>query len=274
MLRHTPLIFGDVIERGNRHWSLLLILLQIVNIVLSPVLSDGLVCYLKHLICDHHALFKSLFPDKNLIPVHHLMLHYPRCIRKIGPLLHVWCMRFEAKHRYFKKSIKNFKHITKTLVKQHQRHLAQEYETYAFKRLQVGPMKTISIYYLEGGDFLKETLNLEPLSCISTTKWVKVFGTEYQINLFVCTGTHSELPVFKKICNIVIHEGSALLLCCNVDTLYFDEHLYAYCIDKVKEDFSLVHMEQLTYFKPFDGQYSNENKDHKYLVPYCFILDM
>lgn len=100
VLRNIPLIFGDVIERGNRHWSLLLILLQIVNIVFSPVLSDGLVCYLKHLICDHHALFKSLFPDKNLIPMHHFMLHYPRCIRKIGPLLHVWCMRFEAKHRY------------------------------------------------------------------------------------------------------------------------------------------------------------------------------
>lgn len=273
-LRNTPLIFGDVIERGNGHWSLLLILLQIVNIVFSPVLSDGLVSYLKHLISDHHALFKSLFPEKNLIPKHHFMLHYPRCIRKIGPLLHVWCMRFEAKHRYFKKSIKNFKHITKTLVKQHQRQLAFQYENYDFKRLELGPIKTIAICKLEGGDFLKQTLNLEPLSCVSTTKWVKVFGTEYQVNLFVCTGTHNDLPVFKKICNIFIHEGSALLLCCRVDTLYFDEHLYAYCIEEMKDDLSVVHMEQLTYFKPFDGQYSNENRDHRYLVPYCFILDI
>ena len=35
-----------------------------------------------------------------------------------------------------------------------------------------------------------------------------------------------------------------------------------------------VHMEQLTYFKPFDGQYSKENRDHGCLVPYYFILDM
>ncbi len=95
LVRNAPLIFGDVLERNNCYWNLLLLLIQIVNIVFSPIVTNGMTYYLKHLIKDHHKLFKSLFSEKRLIPKHHFMLHYPRCIRKIGPLLHVWCMRFK-----------------------------------------------------------------------------------------------------------------------------------------------------------------------------------
>lgn len=123
LVRNTPLIFGDVLERDICYWNLLLFLIQIVNIVLSPIVTNGMTYYLKHLIKDHHQLFKSLFSQKRLIPKHHFMLHYPCCIRKIGPLLHVWCMRFEAKHNFFTRSVKNFKNISKLLVKQHQRQL-------------------------------------------------------------------------------------------------------------------------------------------------------
>lgn len=43
-----------------------------------------------------------------------------------GPLSHIWCMRFEAKHHYFKylaKVLGNFKNIAKTLTYRHQRHM-------------------------------------------------------------------------------------------------------------------------------------------------------
>lgn len=65
---------------------------QIMNIVFSPSLTLGMTIYLKHLIVDHHKLFKHLYPHRNLIPKHHFLIHYPSSIRKIGPLLHVWCM--------------------------------------------------------------------------------------------------------------------------------------------------------------------------------------
>ena len=89
ILRNTPLIFGDVVERDNNHWNLLLLLIQIVDIVFSPILTDGMICYLKHLICDHHNMFKTLFHDKKLIPKHHLMIHYPRIIKKKLALLYI-----------------------------------------------------------------------------------------------------------------------------------------------------------------------------------------
>lgn len=111
-LRNTPLIFGDLVNTDNGYWNLILLLIQIVNIVFSPVVTQGMIFFfLKHLISDH-KLFKSMFPERRLIPKHHLIIHYTRCIRKVGPLIHMLCMRYEGKHNF--KSVKNFKNITKT----------------------------------------------------------------------------------------------------------------------------------------------------------------
>ena len=134
LLRNTPLIFGDLVDHNKSYWNVILLLIQICNIVFSPIITNGMTYILKHLISDHHKLFKSVFTDKKLIPKHHLMIHYPRCIRKIGPLIHMWCTRFEGKHNFFKRSVKNFKNITKTLVKKHQNQLAFHWENFYFQR--------------------------------------------------------------------------------------------------------------------------------------------
>lgn len=60
LLCNLPLIFGDLVCPNDQHWYLLLLLLQIVNIVFSPVLSKGITIFLKHLIAEHHRLFKHL----------------------------------------------------------------------------------------------------------------------------------------------------------------------------------------------------------------------
>ncbi|KAK0151868.1 hypothetical protein N1851_006762 [Merluccius polli] len=159
LLRNTPLIFGDLVDPANSHWHVILLLIQIVNIVFSPIITDGMTP-------------KSVFTDKTLIPKHHLMIHYPRCIRKIGPLLHMWCMRFEGKHNFFKKSVKNFKNITKTLVKKHQQQLAFHWENFYFQRLQFGPVKEVLISNLEYSEVLRSCEQLNG-SSVATSSWVK-----------------------------------------------------------------------------------------------------
>ncbi len=50
-------------------------------------------------------------------------MHYLICFR-FGPLSRSWCMRYEAKHRYFKRMshvVNNFKNIPKSLSIHHQR---------------------------------------------------------------------------------------------------------------------------------------------------------
>lgn len=267
----THLIFGDVVERGNKHWLFLTLLLQIVSIVFSPIITDGMVVFLKHLICDHHNMFKELFPDKRLIPKHHLMIHYPRCIRKVGPLIHLWCMRFEAKHYTFKKSVKNFKNLTKSLVKQHQQKLAFYYENFAFNRLEPGPVKIQKLSDLEGGALLGEALNKEMNTDVSVTKWIKSFGTWYQTGLFVCTGMFNDLPLFKRIKHIVMYGNKAFVLGGAVKTLYFD-HFHAYCIDDQRQENSLIAVENVKYFKPFDKQLANNDDGLLYIVPHCHMF--
>lgn len=92
LLRNLPLMFGDIVPEENEHWCLLLLLIQIVNIIFSPVLTEGLTVYLKHLIGEHHRLFKRLFPDRSLTPKHYLLTHYPRTIRNVGPVIIFWCI--------------------------------------------------------------------------------------------------------------------------------------------------------------------------------------
>ncbi len=77
-------------------------------------------------------------------PRFHLMIHYPSCIRNM------WCIRFEGKHNFYKKSVKNFKNITKTLVKKHQNQLAFHFENFYFKRLQFGPVTEVLVSSLRG----------------------------------------------------------------------------------------------------------------------------
>ena len=45
---------------------------------------------------------------------------------RCGPLCNLWCMRYEAKHSYFKRLTqitRNFKNIAKTLAHHHQQYM-------------------------------------------------------------------------------------------------------------------------------------------------------
>ena len=70
-----------------------------------------------------------LYHDK-ITPTFHYIIHYPSIIRKLGPLRSLWCMRFEAKHQYFKRisqRIFNFKNIAKSLANRHQMRLCWDF---------------------------------------------------------------------------------------------------------------------------------------------------
>lgn len=266
LLRNAPLIFGDLVERADTCWQLLLLLIQIVNIVFSPIVTHGMTCYLKHLIFEHHKLFKSIFPEHNLIPKHHHMIHYPSCIRRIGPLIHIWCMRFEGKHNFFKKSVKNFKNIAKTLVKKHQAQLAFHFENFYFQRLQFGPISEVLVSSIEGGEVLNEAFDV--LS-VSTTSWVKNYGTEYQVGMYVVTGVENEMPLFNRIDSIIVKDNNAYLLICKVSNNFFDDHLNAFGIEEKNEVFTVICVNDLVYYRPCDRQFSYDTDDQVYLVPYC-----
>jgi len=78
--------------------------------------------YLKYLIFKHHDMYLSLF-NSSLKPKHYFLLHYPNIILKTGPLIYLFCMYFEAKHKELKKNANNMqsrKNLSLTLAKKSQ----------------------------------------------------------------------------------------------------------------------------------------------------------
>ena len=97
--------------------------------------------------------------------------------------------------------MKNFKNIAKTLVKEHQAQLAFYFENFYFQRLQFGPISEVLVSSIEGGEVLNEAFDA---SSVSTTSWVKNYGTEYQVGMYVVTGVENEMPLFNRIDSIIV----------------------------------------------------------------------
>ena len=59
----------------------------------------------------------------HITPKFHYVVHYATMMARYGPLRDLWCMRYEAKHQYFKalsKSLGNFINIALSLASRHQ----------------------------------------------------------------------------------------------------------------------------------------------------------
>ncbi len=126
--RHSmllPGLIGDKIVNPseNETWQLILQLREIVELVCAPAVSTGQIAYLRVLIDEYlHTRWQS-FPNHPLKPKHHYISHYPDLIFHFGPLIHLWTMRFESKHSYFKQCAcksHNFKNLCRTLAEKHQ----------------------------------------------------------------------------------------------------------------------------------------------------------
>ena len=78
--RILPYMIGEHIPPTDEHWQNYLQLLQIVDLLFAPSISEDEVGYLYVLITEHHHKFISLYSNSKLIPKHHYMIHMPRLI--------------------------------------------------------------------------------------------------------------------------------------------------------------------------------------------------
>lgn len=82
LARLLPLVLYDLIPESNTDWELFTDLMKIFDIVVSPIISRGTTFYLRLLIQEYLQEFKKTYPDVNLIPKQHFMVHYPAQIRR------------------------------------------------------------------------------------------------------------------------------------------------------------------------------------------------
>ena len=75
-------MIGSFIPESYGHYKNYLLMLEIMDYLMAPEISEDDVTYLKLLIEDHHTAFLDLYPQSNVIPKMHYCIHMPRVILK------------------------------------------------------------------------------------------------------------------------------------------------------------------------------------------------
>lgn len=78
--RILPIIIGDFVPDDDEKWLNYLQIMEIVDRLFSPQISQDSASYLAILISDHHNEFVRLYPNESVIPKMHSMIHMPRLI--------------------------------------------------------------------------------------------------------------------------------------------------------------------------------------------------
>ena len=79
---YLPLMIGDKIPEDDCEWEVFLMLLDILQICVSGVLSVDMVDYLRTLIKLYLVSFRKCYPECNIIPKQHYLVHLPTQILK------------------------------------------------------------------------------------------------------------------------------------------------------------------------------------------------
>ncbi len=247
LIRILPFLIADVVPDHDSNWKCFLILSKIVDIVMCPWSSADLCGILKLLIEDHHRSFITCYSEA-MISKFHYLLHYPKQVLLVGPMLRTWNMRSEAKLNVFKQASRlgNFKNIALSVAHRHQRLLCYELSTGKLldSPVQCGPcgdpMSINSQSNHVQGSLKLLIPSVSDDSQISWPTWVKVLGTTIKRNAYVIIGSDGLHPTFAKIVDILLLLDLVVLHVC-----FFDDHYHAYAVVP-SADQSYVRFDQLT----------------------------
>ena len=256
LFRLLPFFVADMVPDGNEDWEMYLNFREIIDIIFSPVIERSLVSYLHVLIQDFLQAFTDKFPAITITTKMHHLIHYPRLILSFGPLIQYWCMRFEAKHGYFKNLVSrlfNFKNVASSLAKRH-----QLWQFYSFQ----GAMFNEGIQHSQGefkfcDNFPEHVINAlrqahpDIPEKFCSVKSVVVDGFQYAIGQCIFTGWAGELPVLLSI------EGIVILQCAYcygrvLNVTHFNRHFFAYEFSGLGYEFKVNNLNLLSEPNAFD----------------------
>lgn len=207
-----------------------MILKEINDIITLTQISSNTLQYLTYLISEHHDMYLSLF-NLSLKPKHHFLLHYPDIIKKIGPLMHLSCMRFEAKHKELKKNATNVqsrKNIPLTLAKKNQLNFLYRCMSKVglSNKIEFGKILNINTKC----PIVDFPSNLENYYEVA---WVKKNGIRFDKLNIIFFDAKENVPIFFKIINIFISKNKieCIFVCQELTTVQYSSHYKAYIVD-------------------------------------------
>lgn len=174
------------------------------------VLSDQITTHLK-------SILDILLVQ--LLPKHHLLLHYPGIIREMGPIIHMSMMRYEAKHKALKTTAKrgnNYINITKTISMRHQAELVYKGYTYS-NEIDCGKISRRDIldFNAQEREIVEKILEKEEMLC--EIQWYQINNFTFRKHLAIL---HDKQ--FHEIDRILIVNDKYFFLCINLEFLEFE----------------------------------------------------
>lgn len=239
-----PLLIGSVVPTDNKVWSLYLLGRSIADVVLARNIEKKWLCVLESYITDFLALFSDIFPGR-LTPKFHYLLHYPRLISAYGPLRNLWCMRFEAKHQYFKRiayKLNNFKNVAKSLATRHQLRQCWELASGDFLKEDPNSQSGTSVLFTTLSSNVRESIlkfcgltesNVASTDAVWKTKSLTKDHMTYAVgNILIIDFVHEEeIPVFFRITHC-LRFRSQWLLCGRLHfATIFSAHYHGYIVE-------------------------------------------
>ena len=240
-VRLLPFLVGHSVPEGNRHWGLFLSLLDLIEWVCAPAITQGGIGYLRGIIEDCLDLFKDLYPEVSTKPKAHYITHYPTQIKKFGPLSRCWTIRFEGKHVFFKgifQRTKNRKNICKTLAERHQRKqaLRHESETYLSSHNveSTGRSNEFILFLPKNVQFLIKPL-IGDAEFIVTAKKMAIGSFSYWVGCCVVIDHDNGIYVFGEVKYIFECQGDHFLCCKKMAIKEYARHYHSYVICETGE---------------------------------------
>lgn len=219
LIENLGILIGDLITINHEAWELYLLLREIVEIVMNPSITKTMTQLLETLLEEHHSLYMKIFAEP-LKPKHHFLIHYPRLMRRLGPLKLLSCFRFEAKHKELKdyaRAIRSRRNCAYSLALKHQLSLSNRFRNKKGfpKRLCLGPTLCQKLTSLPNYQHFKNVLplNIHPEYILDT--WVKFNGITYNKNMAVAMYMHDNFIVFGAIRYIIVEDKSQISFICN-----------------------------------------------------------
>lgn len=224
LVRNFTFIIGDLIELNDEVWGYYLLLLEMTEILTAQTFTNELLEYLENLISEHNENFINVFHEK-LKPKFHLLLHYPRIIRKIGPPIFYSSYKCESKHREIKK-------VCDSITSRRQIPLS------AANRCQ---LKSCCRYLSKRGfndciNYSKPSHQTQVIDTEILVEWYEINGVKYKINAVIVNNFDEfDEPIFYLIDDIIINKVDDKIVtfnCSLLNTIEFDPHMRAYNVVK------------------------------------------
>ncbi|KAG1673610.1 Zinc finger protein ZXDC [Nymphon striatum] len=260
-----PLIIGyKISEPADPVWQMFLQLKYIVELVCAPKINEANIAYLAVLIDQYLEDRQTIFENHKLKPKHHYLRHYPYLILQFGPLIHVWTMRFESKHAYFKRCVRylqNFKNLSKTLTERHQMLIAYRCAGSFFPD-EIVMKDSIPLHLDTYSSTIQDTLGVFSFTSSDyITCELGYMGTTYKTGNFLITGKEDDMIVFGEILYI--------MKCKNQMEIYFllrahqsvyDDALHVYSVScKNREAYICLKHEDLLDYYPLNAYGKKSN---------------